>query len=73
MIEYYLRTKRVDGQPDTIDWLSVLEHSELTTAVTIVDKDFVFKVQDSVDKIDDETPLYIPSIPLVERPLFPPR
>ena len=71
MIEYYLRTKRVDGQSDTIDWLSVLEHTELTTAVTIVDKDFVFKVQDSVDKIDDETSLYIPTIPLVERPLFP--
>ena len=71
MVEYYRRTKRVDGQPDTIDWLSVLEHTELTTAVTIVDKDFVFKVPDSVDKIDDETALYIPTTPPTDRVPFP--
>ena len=46
MVEYYQRTKRVDGKPDTLELLSLLEHTELSHSVTIVDKDFVFKVQD---------------------------
>lgn len=67
MVEYYQRTKRVDGQPDTLELLSVLEHTELSHSVTIVDKDFVFKVQDGVKNIDDETILYLPKAPLADR------
>lgn len=71
MVEYFRRTKRLDGRPDTIELLSVLEHTELTNFATITDKDFIFKVQDSVDKIDDETELYKPTSPIVDRALFP--
>jgi hypothetical protein len=71
MVEYFRRTKRPDGQPDSIERLSVLEHTELTTSVTLVDKDFIFKVPDSVDKIEDDTELYKPSAPLADRNLFP--
>ena len=69
MVEYFRRTKRLDGQPDAIDLLSVLEHTERTTSVTIVDKDFVFKIQDGVKNknIDDETALYLPTSPITER------
>jgi hypothetical protein len=67
MVEYYQRTKRVDGKPDTLELLSLLEHTELSHSVTIVDKDFVFKVQDGVRNIDDETTLYLPKVPLVDR------
>ena len=69
MVEYFRRTTRLDGQPDAIELLSVLEHTERTTSVTIVDKDFVFKIQDGVKNknIDDETALYLPSSPITER------
>ena len=71
MVEYFRRTKRADGQPDSIERLSVLEHTELTTTVNIVDKDFVFKIPDSVDKIEDDTELYKPRAPLADRGSFP--
>ena len=67
MVEYFQRTKNVDGQPDTPELRSVLEHLELTHSVTIVDKDFIYKVQDSVKSITDETIDYLPSIPLADR------
>jgi len=67
MVEYYQRTKRVEGQSDTLELLSVLEHTELSHTVTIVDKDFVFKVQDGVKNIDDETILYLPKVALADR------
>ena len=66
MVEYYQRTKRVDGQPDTLELLSILEHTELSHSVTIVDKDFVFKVQDGVKNIDDETKLYLPTAQIAD-------
>ncbi len=71
MVEYFRRTKRLDGRPDAIELLSVLEHTELTNSATITDKDFVFKVQDSVGKIDDETELYKPTAAIADRALFP--
>ena len=71
MVEYFRRIKRLDGQPDRIELLSVLEHSEFSTAVTILDKDFVFKVQDSVDKIDDETTIYLPTETIAGQALVP--
>ena len=71
LVEYFRRTKRLDGRPDAIELLSVLEHTELTNSATITDKDFVFKVQDSVDQIDDETELYKPTAAIVDRALFP--
>ena len=71
MVEYFRRIKRQDGQPDAIELLSVLEHSEFNTAVTIVDKDFVFKVQDTVDKIDDETAIYLPTVAIAGQALIP--
>ena len=71
MVEYFKRTKRADGQPDSIERLSVLEHTELTSNVTIVDKDFVFKIPESVDKIDDDTGLYKPAAILSDRSIFP--
>ncbi len=69
MVEYFRRSKRLDGQPDA-ELLSVLEHTERTTSVTIVDKDFVFKIQEGVKNknIDDETALYLPTSPITERP-----
>ena len=71
MVEYFRRTKRTDGQPDSIERLSVLEHTELSTTVNLMDKDFVFKIPDSVDKIEDDTELYKPRVPLAERGGFP--
>ena len=71
MVEYFRRTKRLDGRPDAIELLSVLEHSELTNSATITDKDLVFKVPDSVDKIDDETELYKPTAAIADRTHFP--
>ena len=71
MVEYFRRIKRLDGQSDRIELLSVLEHSEFSTAVTILDKDFVFKVQDSVDKIDDETAIYMPKLAIAGQALIP--
>jgi len=73
MVEYFRRTKREDGQPDSIERLSVLEHTELTTTLTLMDKDFVFKIPDSVDKIDDDTQLYKPKVQLADRTLLPNR
>ena len=67
IVEYFRRTKRLDGQPDSIELLSVLEHTERTTSVSIVDKDFDFKIQDGVKSIDDETALYLPTSPISER------
>ncbi len=67
MVEYFRRTKRDDGQPDSIERLSVLEHTELSTTVTLTDKDFVFKIPDSVDKIDDDTELYKPASAIANR------
>lgn len=71
LVEYFKRTKRTDGQPDAIERLSVLEHTELTSNVSISDKDFVFKIPESVDKIDDDTALYKPSAILSDRSIIP--
>lgn len=70
MIEYFRRIKRQDGQPDSIELLSVLEHSEFNTAVTILDKDFVFNGQ-AVGKIDDETQIYVPTETIAGQTLVP--
>ena len=67
MVEYFQRIKNVDGRPDTTELRSVLEHLELTHSVTIVDKDFIYKVQDGVKSIEDETKDYLPNIPLADR------
>ena len=71
MVEYFRRTKNEKDQTDSIERLSVLEHTELSTTVTLSDKDFVFKIPDSVDKIDDDTELYKPATPFSDRTILP--
>jgi len=71
MIEYFQRVKSKDGQTVTTELRSVLEHSELTTTVTIVDKDFVFREQDGVATPENETDLYMPTAPIADRATFP--
>ena len=60
MVEYYRRTPNPDDPPDTLEPVSTLWHTDATTSVNLSEKDFVYKVLDTVDRIDDETGLYKP-------------
>jgi hypothetical protein len=58
-VDYLRRVTHKDGTPSTLELVSRVSHSD-PIPTTISDKDFLFKVQDSVEQIDNETPLYRP-------------
>ena len=71
MVEYFQRTATPDDPPDTLEPVSKLVHTDATTSVALSEKDFVFKVQDNVERIDDETKLYMPPASIAGLPQLP--
>lgn len=68
MVEYYRRTATPDDPPEKLELVSKLWHPDATTSVTLSEKDFVYRVQESVGRIDDETSLYMPSPEIAKLP-----
>lgn len=58
-VEYLRTTKGPDGRTSNLERVSTLIHSE-PTPTTVTEKDFLFKVQDSIARIDNETATYRP-------------
>lgn len=69
-IEYFRRVPGEDGKTLVAKAVSKLVYSE-PTATTVSEKDFVYRVQDNVVKIDSATALYLPSSPLPGQRVFP--
>lgn len=73
MVEYFQRRKNANGQPTSLELTSIIEHLEPNLTVNFSDREFEFRVPENVEKIEDETNLYLPREPVAGITSFPVR
>lgn len=73
MVEYFQRKKNANGQPTSLELTSIIEHLEPNLTVNFSDREFEFRVPENVEKIEDETNLYLPREPVAGITSFPVR
>ncbi len=64
LIEYFEPGRDKLGQPSGVVLVTRIEYSEPKTNSVFGDQDFVYRVSDSIDKIEDETQRYLPRMPI---------
>jgi hypothetical protein len=72
-VEYLERTRDAKGQTVGIELVTQIKHLDPTTSVNLNEQEFQYRVSDSIDKIEDETNLYLPTAPIAGLQPFPAR
>ncbi len=61
-VEYF--QKRRQGSSPSIERVCEISFIEPSTQVTFTEADFQYRISDSIEKIEDETSMYLPSVPV---------